>query len=322
MPYCELYVDRAFADGLMGWQPPPGFQASHTVNAFSAMEANALAERLHLDSIFYVLRPPEYAETGMGEDGQVFYAKGLIQTPADLDKVVFPDPFDDATYAEAAAFAESKGDRAAILVTRTGMFSAMISIGIENFSVALYENRGFVETLLDRYIDWAVVLAERVGRLGFDVYASTDDVAFKTGPFFSPALFREMVLPRYRRVADAVSIPWVVHSDGNMLPLVDDLLTLGIAGLHPIEHGAMDIRAVKRRYGDRLCLLGNVDLDLLARGTPEQVDAEVRGLIRDVAPGGGYILTSGNSLTSYLRPDNVLAMSEAAQRYGRYPVGG
>jgi uroporphyrinogen decarboxylase len=77
---------------------------------------------------------------------------------------------------------------------------------------------------------------------------------------------------------------------------------------------------MKREYGDHLCLLGNVDLNILGLGTPEQVDEEVRALIRDVAPGGGYIITSGNSLASYLDADNVRAMSRAVRAYGSYPV--
>jgi len=101
---------------------------------------------------------------------------------------------------------------------------------------------------------------------------------------------------------------------------VDDLLDLGIAGLHPNEKRAMDIRAMKQKYGDRLCLLGNVDLNLLGMGTPAEVDREVRDLIRDLAPGGGYIVTSGNSLAGYLLPENVLALTEAVQKYGLYPI--
>ncbi len=81
----------------------------------------------------------------------------------------------------------------------------------------------------------------------------------------------------------------------------------------------MDIRQMKRDYGDRLCLLGNVDLNILGLGTPEDVDREVRELIRDVGPGGGYIVTSGNSLASYLEPANVVALSEAVLKYGAYP---
>jgi uroporphyrinogen decarboxylase len=82
----------------------------------------------------------------------------------------------------------------------------------------------------------------------------------------------------------------------------------------------MDIRAIKRDYGDKLCLLGNVDLNILGNGSRSEVFRTVEGLIRDVGPGGGYIVTSGNSLAGYLRPENVLAMSEAVKQYGRYPL--
>jgi uroporphyrinogen decarboxylase len=196
----------------------------------------------------------------------------------------------------------------------------MLSLGLERFSIALYEDRALIETVLDRYCHWTEIVAERVCELGFDVYVSTDDMAFKSAPYFSPRIFRELVLPRYRRVRKTITLPWVVHSDGNLMPFLDDLVELGIAGLHPLEKGAMDIRAVKRDYGDRICLLGNVDLNILGMGTPAEVECEVRDLIRDVGPGGGYIVTSGNSLAGYLLPENVVALTEAVQRHGRYPL--
>jgi uroporphyrinogen decarboxylase len=101
---------------------------------------------------------------------------------------------------------------------------------------------------------------------------------------------------------------------------MDLFIDLGATAFHPIEKGAMDIAAVKKEYGDRVCLLGNVDLNILGAGTPEETDAEVKYLIENVAPGGGYIVTSGNSLASYLKPECVLAMSRAVKKYGRYPI--
>jgi uroporphyrinogen decarboxylase len=77
---------------------------------------------------------------------------------------------------------------------------------------------------------------------------------------------------------------------------------------------------MKRKYGARVCLLGNVDLNILSEGSREAVDSTVRELIRDVGPKGGYIVTSGNSLAGYLQPENVLALSEAVRKYGRYPL--
>jgi uroporphyrinogen decarboxylase len=320
VPYCELGVDRALAQRLMGWGEPEGQAANLEANVYSVDEAKEIAARLKLDNICYVLRAPVYAHKVPGLDGRLFYGAGMIKTRDDLDLIQLPDPHDEALYASAAEFARQKGQYAACLVTRIGIFPTVLGMGMENFSIALYEDRALVEEVLDLYCDWTVVVAEHVCQLGFDVYISTDDMAFKSAPFFSPRVFRDLVLPRYRRVREQITLPWVIHSDGNMMPLLDDLIDLDIAGMHPLEKGAMDIRAVKRDYGDRICLLGNVDLNILGMGTPEDVDREVRELIRDVGPGGGYVVTSGNSLAGYLKPENVWALSEAVQKYGRYPV--
>jgi hypothetical protein len=305
----------------MGWGEPTDQAANLEANAYTVDEAKALAERLQLDNISYVLRAPVYAHKVPGLDGRLFYGAGMIKTRDELSLIQLPDPYDDALYAPAAEFAHQKGEYAACFVTRIGIFPTVLSMGIETFSIALYEDLAFVEEVLDIYCDWSAVVAERVCKLGFDVYISTDDMAFKSAPFFSPQVFRELVLPRFQRVRKQITLPWVTHSDGNMMPFLEDLIDLGITGMHPLEKGAMDIRAVKREYGDRICLLGNVDLNILGMGTPEDVDHEVRGLISDVGPGGGYIVTSGNSLAGYVKPENAWALSKAVQKYGRYPIG-
>jgi len=321
VPYCELGVDRELATYWMDWGKPSVPPGMLEINPYSVDEAKALASFLKLDNIGYVLRPPVYVHRRAGQNGRLFYGEGMIKTEADLALLQAPDPRDDSLYDEARRFVDNKGDFSAWFITRIGVFSAMLSMGIEHFCLMLYDNLRLVEQVLDYYFDWSAVVAERVCRMGFDVFVSTDDMAFKTAPLFSPVVFREVILPRFRRIAPQITLPWVIHSDGNLMPILDDLLGLGIAGLHPIEKGAMDIRAMKREYGDRLCLLGNVDLNILGIGTPAEVEQEVRELIRDIAPGGGYILTSGNSLASYCRPENVLALVEAVHRYGRYPVG-
>jgi hypothetical protein len=320
VPHCELGVDRALAQRLLGWGEPLSEAANLERNPYTVEEALAVAGFLKLDNIYYVLRAPVYAEKVPGKDGRLFYAEGEIRSEKDLAKVQLPDPEDPALYAEAQEFVARKGDYCLWFVTRAGIFPTMLSMGWEVFSLSLYENRRFAETLLDLYFDWSTAVARHVCRMGFDVFVTTDDMAFKSGPFFSPQVFRELVLPRYRRLAEVVTIPWVVHTDGNIMPFLDDLLSLGIAGLHPNEKGAMDIRYMKARYGRRLCLLGNVDLNILGLGTPQEVEEEVRSLIRDVGPGGGYIITSGNSLAAYLKPENVIAFTQAVEKYGRYPI--
>lgn len=321
VPFCELAVDRALAQKLLGWEQAPAVTGATAVrNPYTLEESKALASHLGLDNISYILRAPTFAKLDEGKDGRAFIGKGLVKTEADLSGMQLPDPHDDELYADAEAFVKNRGDYAIAFVTRIGMFQAILSLGMENFFVALYENRSLVEKILDIYFDWMVVVAERISQIGFDFFMTTDDFAFKSGMFFSPDIFMELMVPRYRRVLEKVTIPWVLHSDGNIMEAVDILIDLGVAGLHPNEKGAMDIRAMKRDYGDRVCLLGNVDLNLLGMGTPEEVAQEVRELIRDVGPGGGYILTSGNSLASYLKPECVMAMSETVKKYGEYPI--
>ena len=320
VPYCELGIDRALAQKLMGWCKPESQEANLEANIYSVKEATAIASFLKLDNLCYVLRAPVYAHKHPGQDGRLFYGDGMIRTREDLHLLQLPDPHDDALYADAEAFLKQKGDYAAWFVTRIGIFPTILSMGLEAFSVALYEDRGFVEAVLDRYCGWIEIVAERVCSLGFDVFVSTDDMAFNTAPFFSPQIFRDLVLPHYRSVAQKITLPWIVHSDGNILPFLEDLLGVGIAGLHPIEKGAMDMASIKRDYGRRVCLLGNVDLNLLGMGAPDDVEAEVRDLIRTAGPGGGYVVTCGNSLAGYLLPENVIALSKAVQKYGRYPL--
>ena len=82
----------------------------------------------------------------------------------------------------------------------------------------------------------------------------------------------------------------------------------------------MDLAQMKRMYGHRVCLLGNINLNTLGLGTPKQVEEEVKARIGEAGPGGGYIVTSGNSVASYCLPENVVAMARAVRTYGVYPI--
>jgi uroporphyrinogen decarboxylase len=121
-------------------------------------------------------------------------------------------------------------------------------------------------------------------------------------------------------IAHGAGLPFAFHSDGRLWEVIPDLIALGVNGLHPIEPKAMDINEVKARYGKKLALIGNIDMDILARGTPEQVRAQVRQRIRDLAPGGGYAVGANPGITDYVLPENYRAMREAAFEFGRYPI--
>jgi uroporphyrinogen decarboxylase len=311
VPYVEIGVDPALAEKLMGRAAPNAGSHELETQPRSVEDEKALARVLNKDNIVYVLRAPVYAERVAGGDGRLFYGRGQIRSRADLDRLSLPDPHSDELYRGLEEFIAAKEDFALFLVTRAGFFPAVLSMGMEEFFLALYDDRPLVEAVMDWYTDWAAAVVERVCAMDIDVLVTTDDLAWKQGPMLSMDLFRELAMPRFRQVAQKVTKPWVMHSDGNIVSLIDDILTLGISGLHPLEPEALDIREVKRRWGSRACLVGNVSLVTLGRGTPEQVEAEAAGLIRDLGRDGGYLLSSANSLTSYVPVENALALAQA-----------
>ncbi len=312
VPYLETGIDPAFAQQLLGRPLPPGGSAFYIeVQSRGVEDEKAIARALNKDNIVYILRAPVFADRIVGQDGRLFYGEGHVRSRADLGKVVLPDPRSDDLYRELDKFISAKEDFALCLITRAGFFPTVLSMGMERFFLALYDDRPLVEELLDCYTDWSAAVAERVCSMDIDVIISTDDLAWKQGPMISLDLFRELVMPRFRRFAQKVTKPWVMHSDGNVVPLIDDLRSLGINALHALEPEALDIREVKRRWGKQLCLIGNVSLVTLGRGTPAEVEAEAAGLIRDLGRDGGYILSSSNSLTSYVPVENALAMARA-----------
>lgn len=319
VPWCELLIDPHFVRKLLGWGPEDEKQ-DLDIQQYSIEEAITIAKHLHQDNVCYFLRPPMVAEKHEGKDGRIFYGDGLIKESKDLDLIDLPDPHDSKMWEPVKRFVDGKQDYAAWFVTQIGTVPTMTSMGVEGFSLMLFEDVALVEAVFDRYLEWSCIVAEKASALGFDAVVTTDDVAFGTTTFFSPQVFRDLCVPRYREFQSHLAVPWVLHSDGNMFPFLPDVTTLDVVGFNPIEKAAMEIRDVKREYGDRLCLIGNVDLNTLTIGSVEDVEAEVRGLIRDVAPGGGYILSSGNSLAAYLEPANVIGMRDTLDRWGRYPI--
>ena len=120
-------------------------------------------------------------------------------------------------------------------------------------------------------------------------------------------------------------MPFIMHSDGRLWPVLDDLIALGVNALHPIEPKAMDIFELKEKVGHKIALFGNIDLGytLTERlGSPQAVRKEVRQKIRSLAPGGGYAVASGSGATRYVSLENFNAMREATFEYGAYPIIG
>ena len=117
------------------------------------------------------------------------------------------------------------------------------------------------------------------------------------------------------------NLPFIFHSDGKLWHILDDLIECGVNAIHPLEPLSLVATQLKKEYGDKLCLIGNVDLDYpLTRGTPEDVRRMVKERIEKLAQGGGYCCGSSNTIANYVPVENYIALLEATEEYGRYPI--
>ena len=244
---------------------------------------------------------------------------------ADLAHFKAPDPERDPVLAAIEHTVKRvRKDRAVVYLGRAVFADSWSLYGMENLLACYVEDPQFAIDLGRFAIDYNKRLHRLAIQAGADVVVLGDDYAHKLGPLMSPAHFERFVLPGLTEIVENIKscgAYCIKHTDGNIWPIIDAIIGTGIDGIGPLEPLAgMDLSAVKERYGDKVCVVGNVDVDLLCRGTPESVRKETDRLIRDVSPGGGHILSSGNSIASCVQPENLRAMIDTARTVGRYPM--
>jgi uroporphyrinogen decarboxylase len=255
------------------------------------------------------------------------YGAGPVQTRADMDRIEWPDPATvDVSHIHEAAGVLPPG--LGIITGVGGVFTrTWMLMGYEHFSEMLADDIEFVAELAARVGQIQCAVMRRVVKLPGVVAAwYGDDLAYTESLLVSPKILRKLFFPWMEElagIAHAAGMPFIMHSDSRLWQVLDDLIALGVNALHPVEAKAMDIYALKRRYGQKLAIFGNVDLGYAltdGTGTPEAIRAEVRQQIKELAPGGGYGLASGAGLTRYVELENFLAMREALLEYGTYPI--
>lgn len=161
-----------------------------------------------------------------------------------------------------------------------------------------------------------------IAEIGADAVTVPGDLAGEYTTIMSPKHYREFIKPYHREIVDHAhqkGLKIIKHTDGNAWPILDDFLEVGFDGFHPVQPQCMDIGEVKTYLAGKMCVMGNIDCrDLLVSGTEEEVEQTVRETIEKAAPGGGYIISSSNSIHPNVKPENYIAMVRAAHKYGIY----
>jgi len=196
--------------------------------------------------------------------------------------------------------------------------------GMEKLFMNFVINPDFCLELARISTDYLIESMELAIDKGADVVYMDGDLATTKTTFMSPDHFRKFIKPFYTEICEAAhkrNIPIIKHSDGNLSPIMDDLAECGYDCFHPFQPDCMDIVEGKKLLQGKACVMGNIDCaHLLVFGTEEDVIESVKNTIKNVAPGGSYILSSSNSIHPGCKPENVIAMFNTANKYRNYPI--
>jgi uroporphyrinogen decarboxylase len=253
--------------------------------------------------------------------------EGPIKSPEDLKHYTPPDPNADDVLGTIPELVERyRGEKAITAICRDAFFNPAFLRGTTQYLMDMVDHPKLVHELVDVCLSYDVPAMQRMVACGMDVVVFGDDYADKNSTLMSPRHFKEFILPGLKRCVDAAheAGAYVVkHTDGNIMPILDMIVGTGIDALNPLEPQAgMDIGLVKEKYGDRIALIGNIDCGyLLSQAPVEEVRHVTRRTIEIVAPGGGYCLSSSNSIHSSVKPENFMAMVQTLRECGEYPTG-
>ena len=257
--------------------------------------------------------------------GEPLPVKGPIQDPSDTSKIegMKPDPEDFVMLRYLVA---KMGTDVAHFFAIPGpfRFTWQLRGGMEKLLLDYMRNPDFALEMHRITTDFSIAAIETAADVGANVVALEGDLAFNTSTLMSPDQYERFLLPFHKEIVRAAhdkGMKIVKHSDGNLWPIIDHLLDAGFDGVHPIQPQSMDIGETKKYLSGKSAVLGNIDCSfLLPFGTEDEVRDAVRDTIRIAAPGGGYIISSSNSIHPGCKPENYIAMIKAAREFGRYPI--
>jgi uroporphyrinogen decarboxylase len=216
------------------------------------------------------------------------------------------------------------GDRYFLMIHGDATYEIPNGNEMYEFSYRMADSPQTLMVEAQRKVDLAI---EKAGRLkkqgGLDGFALCADYCLNTGPFLSPTRFAQFVAPYLKQLIAAyreLGFYVIKHTDGNIMPILDQILDANPHALHSLDPQAgVDIAEVKRLYGDRFCLIGNVNCGVLDTGSDEEIIESARYALRHGMPGGGYIFSTSNCIYTGMRLSQYELMLDVWRQEGNYP---
>ena len=244
--------------------------------------------------------------------------EGTIASWEDFERYDWPSPEDVDSLPLEYVCANLPEGMGFITCHAGGVFEHVSQImSIEGLCIATYEQPDLVAAVFDKVGALLEAYYERL--FGLDNLCAIlqgDDMGFRTGTLIAPEDMKRYALPWHKRLAQCThnaGLPYFLHSCGKLETIIDDLIDdVGIDGKHSYEDAIIPVEEFQQRYGNRIAVLGGVDINRLSAGTPEEVRAHTRHLIETCGARGRYAIGSGNSIPSYVPVETYLAMLDEA----------
>jgi uroporphyrinogen decarboxylase len=252
----------------------------------------------------------------------------------DIERYPWPDLDDPGFFAGLAEDAKELYEETDYAIMADGGFKSFWELGymLRGFEQSLLDvalNPEFTIALMDKLLEMNLKMTGRfLDAVGpyIQIFRAGDDLATQKGRLMSPASYEAILKPVYKEFFDFVKSKTdakiFFHSCGNAVTIIDDLVEVGVDILNPVQVAAMgDMAEVKRRFGDKMVFWGGIDTQrVLPFGSVDDVEAEVKQRIRELGPGGGFVVAAVHAIQPDVSPENIIAMAEATRKYGTYPL--
>lgn len=326
IPKGELAIDAGLANKLLGGGYSEEFQ--------NFEREKAVRELLNIDYI----NVGDWPSFCVGQDGkgnsifQSAYGEQYVFNGKSKHTIKTPfEEIEDAIHYKTPDISKVSGALITKFAEQTDLFVfaqvggpiSMVNemIGMEDYLVYSLTNTEEIRVLAERIMEFEVLKARLFIDSGANAILMADDMAFNTGLLLPPHIMEQVAFPFYEKAIKDIKaykdVPIVLHTDGYILNAMDRIVEVGFNGIHSLQPSAgMDILTVKEKYGDKLCLVGNIDLDyVMSFGSEDEVRENVYGTIQIASKNSGFILSTCNILVDVIPPKNVLAMYNTAENF-------
>ncbi len=239
----------------------------------------------------------------------------------DLDSIAWPDPNAPGLFDHTAESLQEHRDEYYVVGLQHLTFweRTFLLGGYENMMMAMADDLGFVERLMDRILEFHVGLAHRFVELGVDAVRTGDDFGTQRGMQIAPELWRTLIKPRLPKIWDVyrrAGVRVMHHSCGCVEPIVADMIETGMELLHPVQPLAMSIDKLADDFGQQVAFHGGIDTQrLLPSGTPEEVKAAVKHCVETLGSNRRYVIAPSQEIMNDVPTANIRALVEAIHEY-------